>query len=144
MRYLGRITRVPLVTALGLAAMSATAQAQELVKADIPFSFTAGRVDLPPGEYMMMIDWNDRTLTVRDDKSGESYFVQIVTNLEKNPRLPPSSAFLVFDKRGEEGRVLSQVWLEGTDGIQLAEMKGAHKPSISLAARRTAASSAGQ
>ena len=144
MKYLGRITLVPLVMALALAAMSATAQAQELVKAQIPFSFTAGRVDLPPGEYMMRIDWNDRELSVRDQETGKSYFVQIVTNIEKNPRLQPSSAYLVFDKRGEEGRVLSQVWLEGSDGIQLAEMRGAHKPSTSLAAHRTAASSAGQ
>ena len=144
MKSLGRITLVPLVMALGLAAMSATARAQELVRAEIPFGFSAGSIDLPPGDYVMSVDWNDRELTVRDAKTGDGYFVQIVTNLERNPRLQPSSAYLVFDKRGEDGRVLSQVWLEGADGIQVAEMKGAHKPSTSLAARRTAASSAGQ
>jgi len=144
MRFLGRITLVPLVMALGLVAMSTAARAQELVRAEIPFGFTAGSIDLPPGEYVMSIDWNDRELTVRDAKTGDAHFVQIVTNLEKNPRLEPSSAYLVFDKRGEEGRVLSEVWLEGTDGIQVAEMKGAHKPSTSLAANRTAASNAGQ
>ena len=115
MKSLGRITLVPLVMALGLAAMSATARAQELVRAEIPFGFTAGSIDLPPGDYVMSVDWNDRELTVRDAKTGDGYFVQIVTNLEKNPRLQPSSAYLVFDKRGEDGRVLSQVWLGGAD-----------------------------
>jgi hypothetical protein len=144
MKFLGRFSLAPVVMALGLAAIPATARAQELVQADVPFAFTAGSVDLPAGIYTMKIDWNDREMTVRDDETGKSYFVQILTNLEKNPRLEPSNAYIVFDKKGEEGRVLSQVWLEGMSGVQLTEVKGAHKPSTSLAARVTAASSGGR
>ena len=146
MKLLGKLSFISLVAALALAASPATARAQELVRADVPFGFTAGATDFSPGEYTLSINWNEREVTVHDDERGQNYFVPIITNMEKNPRKQPSTAYLVFDKKGDDGHVLSQVWMEGPDsnGVQVARMKGAHKPSTSLAARQTAASSAGQ
>ncbi len=143
MKFLGRITLAPLMMTLGLAAMSATARAQELVKADIPFDFTAGAAELPAGEYTMNVDWNDHTLTIRDDNSGDGCFVQIMTTLEKDPHTAPASAYLLFDERGG-GHVLSQVWYEESEGVLVGEMKGAQERPISLAAGRTVVPASGQ
>ena len=144
MRFLGKITLVPLVMAFGLAAMAATARAQELVKADVPFDFTAGAAELPAGEYTMAVDWNDHTLTIRDDDSGDGCFVQILTPLEKDPRtVAPASAYLLFDERGG-GHVLSQVWYEQSEGALVGEMKGEQERPSPLAAGPTVVPASGQ
>jgi hypothetical protein len=144
MRFLGKISLAPLVMALGLAAIPATARAQELVKADVPFDFTAGAAELPAGEYTMAVDWNDHTLTIRDDHSGDGCFAQILTPLEKDPRTAaPASAYLLFDERGG-GHVLSQVWYEQSEGVLVGEMNGAQERSASLAAGRTVVPASGQ
>ena len=115
------IRLAPLAIALALLAMPASARAQDTVRADIPFEFTAGWVTLPPGEYTVSIDRSDRAVVVREDETGKSFFVPMLTPLAAKPNAAVS-ARLVFHSPSDGSHALSEIWLDDSNGVSVGAL----------------------
>jgi hypothetical protein len=90
---------------------------------EIPFSFTAGGSELPAGTYRISTDPNNPgILRIRSEAGDKSALCTVMTRLSPSES---AKAQVVFDKVGEK-RVLSEVYLPGSDGFQLAGTKGEH------------------
>jgi len=120
MKRFRSIRLAPFAIALALAAMPARARAQDTVRADIPFEFTAGWVALPAGVYTVTVDRSDRAVAVREDETGKSVFVpmQVPLVTKSNGSL---SARLVFSASGAS-HALSEVWLDDSTGIRVGAL----------------------
>ncbi len=93
------------------------------VAVQIPFSFTAGGSELPAGSYRIGTDPNNPSvLRIRNEAGDKSALCTIITRLSASES---KKAQVVFDKVGEK-RILSEVYLPGVDGYQLAGTKGEH------------------
>lgn len=93
------------------------------VAVQIPFSFTAGGSELPAGSYRISTDPNNPSvLRIRNEAGDKSALCTIITRLSASES---KKAQVVFDKVGEK-RILSEVYLPGVDGYQLAGTKGEH------------------
>lgn len=89
----------------------------------VPFSFTAGGSEMPAGSYRISTDPNNPTiLRVRNEAGDKTALCTVITRLSASES---AKAQVVFDKVGEK-RVLSEVYLPGVDGFQLAGTKGEH------------------
>lgn len=89
----------------------------------IPFAFNAAGHDLPAGTYRLTTDTsNPNLLVVRSTNGGPSAVCPVITRLSASDSPKPQ---VVFDKVGEK-RVLSEVYIPGVDGFQIAGTKGAH------------------
>ncbi len=116
-----------LVTALGLVALApATAQAADLVTANIPFSFAVGNATLPAGDYRMKVDWNNQLVVIQDLKSGKETPAPLITTLARAPRGNPEPR-VVFDELKDGTHILSEVWLGDFDGALVGATKGKHE-----------------
>ena len=118
---------------LALAAMATTrvVQAQETLRANIPFDFVAGNTSLPAGEYLVEASGPTHTLLLIDRKDAiSSAFIN--TNAAVSA-VPQSESKLVFNRFGDR-YFLSQVWTAGySTGRQL--MKTAREKEIALTAK---------
>lgn len=118
-------TRLIVVTGLlvfTLAVVTGYAQ-RARVSVEIPFSFTAGGSELPAGSYRIGTEPNNPSvLRIRNQAGDKSALVTIITRLSPSESKKPQ---VVFDKVGEK-RILSEVYLPGADGYQLAGTKGEH------------------
>lgn len=103
-------TFVPLLTVVLLAVGSLSAQISGAVKADIPFDFTAGNINLPAGEYQVSRMPNTGTLLIRCDGT-QGMFVQS-SAAQASGRT--GSSKLIFHRYGDR-YFLSQVWVQGQD-----------------------------
>jgi len=107
---------------LTLGAVAGYAQ-RARVSVQIPFSFTAGGSELPAGSYRIGTDPNNPSvLRIRNEAGDKSALCTIITRLSASES---TKAQVVFDKIGEK-RILSEVYLPGIDGYQLAGTKGEH------------------
>jgi hypothetical protein len=119
-----------LVMAFGLAALVAgTAQAADVVNSTIPFGFTAGKADLPAGQYRMEIDREKMIVTVLAN-TGKRVVVRIVTTLAKNAQAKSGDARVVFDKGGDGSHTLSEVWPANADGVLVGMAKEKHEHEV--------------
>jgi hypothetical protein len=92
-------------------------------KVQIPFSFVAAGSELPAGTYLITTDTaNPGLLLVRSEKGGQSAQCPVITRLSPSESSKPQ---VVFDKMGEK-RILSEVYLPGIDGFQLAGTTSEH------------------
>jgi hypothetical protein len=119
-------------TALALVAGATEAFAQGTFK--IPFTFEAGGIKLPTGEYRVA-QKDDGQITLRQEATGKEFQVPFTKRL-KQPSPPLAEPQLVFDVVGNfapsyteyvTDYVLAEVWLKGADGFLVHTMKGAHK-----------------
>jgi len=109
-----------LVLALGVVAGYAQ---RARASVEIPFSFTAGGSELPAGTYRISTDPNSPgILRIRSEAGDKTALCTVLTRLSASES---TKAQVVFDKVGEK-RVLSEVYLPGSDGFQLAGTKGEH------------------
>jgi hypothetical protein len=117
------IRRLVLVFALCISA-AAFGLAQEQVRADIPFSFIAGGKTLPAGMYRFQESEQGMLMSVRNEKTGETNSVGVLTRL--GPR-STSESEVVFDVVGDN-HYLAEVHMEGVDGyaFQAAPSKHTH------------------
>jgi hypothetical protein len=100
------------VLAMGLALlMTAAAHAQTIhLKVNVPFSFTAGGVTLPAGNYDVLSEGNgDKVLSIRDFRTKAGALV--LSNSCESLR-PSLSSKLIFHRYGQR-YFLSEVWVQG-------------------------------
>jgi len=93
-----------------------------LVLADIPFSFVAGTKTLPAGPYAFQSSNNDLEMTVRNQKTGESAFVPVLTRLGQRSG---NEAEVVFDVAGNE-HYLAELHVSAVDGYAFKAAPGKH------------------
>jgi hypothetical protein len=119
-------------TALALVAGATAAFAQGTFK--IPFSFQAGGIKLPTGQYWVA-QKDEGHITLRQEATGKEFQVPFTKRLAQ-PSPPLAEPQLVFDVVGNfvpsyteyvTDYVLAEVWLQGADGFLVHSMKGAHK-----------------
>jgi hypothetical protein len=92
-------------------------------KVQIPFSFVAAGSELPAGTYTITTDTaNPGLLLVRSETGGQNAQCPVITRLSPSESSKPQ---VVFDKMGEK-RILSEVYLPGLDGFQLAGTTSEH------------------
>ena len=89
-----------------LVAAPAFAQSKPGVRANIPFSFVAGRATLPAGLYDIREGMNPETLLIKAVNTKDAAFV--ITNSTATP-LSLDDAALVF-RGGAETHYLTAVW----------------------------------
>lgn len=92
----------------------------------IPFEFAVSSKVLPAGTYGISVDAGKPLIEVTSP-SGLRISAHIVTRLGGPSELREFS--LVFDKTGDH-RVLSEVWLPGTDGILVHSVPRDHEHEI--------------
>jgi cytochrome c5 len=100
---------------------------QPLVRAEVPYEFTVGSKVLPAGTYTFRV--TDRGIQVQP-ASGQTLLAPILTRLGGPTEFLQDGA-LVFDKM-DNARVLSEVWMPGTDGVLLHSTPKGHKHEFLL------------
>ena len=120
------------VLAFTLTAGSTVAHAQMTVK--IPFKFDAGGKPFPPGEYWIGQDAGG-SITLRQEPKGTEVSIPFIKKLPQ-PTPPLEQAQLVFDMVGNfepsyteyvTDYLLSEVWLEGADGLLVTATQSVHQ-----------------
>jgi hypothetical protein len=107
---------------LTLGAVAALAQ-RPRATVQVPFDFVAGGTELAAGTYHVSVDnSNPNLIVVRSDKGDHKGMCNVITRLSPSESSKPQ---VVFDKVGEK-RILSEIYLPGLDGFQLAGTKGEH------------------
>lgn len=112
---------------------AAAADLQGNLRVHIPFSFSAGSVLLPAGEYSIERSAIPDTLQFRDVATGNSIFVRILC-----PAQGPTSepARLTFNKYGEH-YFLAKIWDRGTGtGVMLPKTKAEREMVASVRAEQ--------
>jgi hypothetical protein len=113
-----------------LGAVSARAQQATMVRARIPFSFTAAGKVLPAGQYEFIPAENFTTVrVVGTDKGSASVVQSVLTRLAGEMHTTPQDAHVVFDTIGG-ANTLSELWIPGQDGYVLSTTASAHKHAV--------------
>ncbi len=89
-------------------------QTEEAMRFEIPYEFVVGSKVLPAGKYTFSVDTSG--LTVQSADSAKIHGT-VITRLS-GPADFRRDGSLVFDKT-DNGRVLSEVWMPGMDGLLL-------------------------
>ena len=110
---------LPLLAMFLLAAGSLYAQVSSPVKANIPFDFTAGNVDLPAGEYTVETTGTLGNLLIRGQGTPGMFLPSDAAQANR----AAASSKLVFHRYGDR-YFLSQIWEQGeVRGSELPMMK---------------------
>lgn len=117
-----RLFAVASLFVLSLGAVAVYAQ-RSRATVQIPFAFTAAANDLPAGTYYIGTDpANPSLIIIRSDKGDHKAMCPVITRLGASESPKPR---VVFDKVGEK-RILSEIYLPGADGFQLAGAASEH------------------
>jgi mono/diheme cytochrome c family protein len=106
----------------------AVAQEGQAVRFEIPHEFMVGSKVLPAGKYTFSVD--NFGLAVKSDTSG-TIRTSIITRLS-GPAEFLRDGSVVFDKT-ESGRILSELWLPGGDGLLLHRTPANHQREVLIA-----------
>jgi mono/diheme cytochrome c family protein len=87
-------------------------QAERGMKFEIPYEFTLGSKVLPAGTYNFYVD--NVGLTVQPASGGK--FHELIVSRLSGPAEFLQDGALVFEKMNDK-RILSEVWIPGTDGL---------------------------
>jgi len=105
-------------------------QAQQRVWAEIPYEFTVGSKVLPAGKYTFSVE-NENIVRLKvESATGAWAKANIITRLS-GPAEFLRGGSLVFDKT-DGGRILSEVWMPGTDGLLLHSNPKNHRREVLL------------
>jgi hypothetical protein len=96
------------------AAVPGFAGAGTTVRAEVPFAFYAGKLLLPPGNYLFVVDdpGEPGLLTIQERNGKEHEMLLTVT--EHRALQAANGTQLVFDRYGTDN-FLSQIWVAGFD-----------------------------
>ena len=111
---------LPLLAMIFLAVGSMFAQVSNPVKADVPFAFSAGKLNFPAGEYTVSSQENGCTMLIKGSESAQG-LVQI--NAAQTFRAAKNTK-LVFHRYGDR-YFLYQIWVGG-------ESRGRELPATKL------------
>lgn len=104
-RVLSKVLAAGLLIAIGVACGFAETKAV-VIKAKIPFAFSAGDVSFPAGEYTITRDNNRGALLIRGDESNQGCLVQTYSG---STYVADGHGSLLFKRYGEK-YFLSQVF----------------------------------
>ena len=115
------MTVMIVTVALATAVVSANAQSQRRLSANVPFDFVIGEKTLPAGEYGASLTSNDgSTVVIQRDYSSDAA-VRLTNSI--NPKPNKTQARLVFHRYGQT-YFLAEVWTGSDDiGRQLLQSK---------------------
>jgi hypothetical protein len=114
---------ISLLTILAVAgSLSAVGQAGTNLLADIPFSFVVGTKTLPAGQYEFQPSNNELEMIVRNQRTGESVLLPVLTRL--GPR-SDRDAEVVFDVAANQ-HYLAELHVPGIDGFAFKAAAGKH------------------
>ncbi len=109
--------------------LAGLAYGQTILKANIPFAFTAGGKVLPAGQYDVLTQPSGAPMRVRSADGKTAVLVTIVTRLAGAMHTTPKDSHLIFDKVGEN-YFLSEVWIPGVDGYLLSSTAQQHEHRV--------------
>jgi hypothetical protein len=121
--------RVLMVALLALVAVNIAYGADVVVKAQIPFQFTANGRVLPAGEYAFSIDYLSAIVMVRSEAKRTEIAVPFLTTMAQPAHSTASDSDVVFDKVGDKC-TLSEIWTPGNVGVLVFATKGKHEHQI--------------
>jgi len=116
-----------LVVGLFVFSMAVGANAQQILRANVPFAFKVGDELLPAGDYQFILAGNDRSFRVTSGKS--SAVALVLTRMAAGIHTTPADAHVVFDKIGHQ-YWLAEIWIPGVDGFDLHNMTEKHEHQI--------------
>ena len=120
---------------LGLAVMTAHAQAPSKVEVNIPFEFSAGKTRLPAGVYSIKRLAGTNVALRSEDGKSSAILNAPVTNNSSDPNAVER---LVFERYCDQF-ALSQIWLTADTGRQIwTNKKGQRSERIEIAFRNFA------
>ena len=96
---------------------------QSTMRLEIPYEFTFGSKVLPAGTYTFSVD--NSSLRVQSASSRATFTALVLVRLG-GPAEFLRDGSLVFDKT-DGGRILSEVWMPGTEGILLHRTPKNHR-----------------
>ena len=109
----------------GAYAPSAYAQQSRTLRVKVPFAFTAHGTACPAGEYSFKHQNGAINLT---DSSGKvQILMPVLTSIARSN--DADDHLLAFDKVGGD-RILSEVWLPGTQGALVQATPGEHEHDL--------------
>ena len=105
-----RISSLVWAVLLGTVAVTAqsTTTSEPFLRANIPFAFVAGGVQLPPGEYRVYHPGNPYIVVI-ENNNGTARAVTYVRPSALNPN--GNSTKLVFNRYGDQ-HFLAEIWTE--------------------------------
>ena len=106
-----------------------------VVKARIPFAFTASGRELPAGEYMFTPNTNDEAIRVQGITNRRNVEALVLTRTAGQIHTSSQDAHIVFDKIGDK-YILSELWPAGEDGFVMHVTKEHHEHHVVNAPRR--------
>jgi hypothetical protein len=112
--------------------LSAFAAQPSVLKATIPFEFTAGSNTLPAGTYEFSVVQERTMVSLRNMATEKIVFVPIITALAVSPG---SEAKVTFDAIGDT-KALEAVWPADNDGVLLRTTRGKHSHELVKAAAK--------
>lgn len=105
---------IALLACVAFVTLAATpSHAQILLKADVPFSFSAGYGVLPAGEYSIAKVGIGQMLLVREGQRG----VELMVPKTTESRNDINSAKLVFHRYGDE-YFLAEIWTNADESVR--------------------------
>ncbi len=116
--------------AAALAATTAFAQNTTMLKADVPFDFTAGSQTFQAGRYTVDRGAVPGAVTIRSDDGRKAAIVLTEPASSVNPR---DNGSLVFHRYGR-AYFLSEIRTPGYEGRRLPPTKSEHEAAASLTA----------
>ena len=123
-------TNIAIAISLAVLLVAGVGMAQtQLVRAQIPFEFKAAGKVFPAGEYSFNYDIAKLFVSVQGTSKGSAALVPIITTLAGATHTTPKDAHVVFDKIGND-HYLSEIWISGTDGMDLLSTKEKHEHEI--------------
>ena len=123
------IAAVALICLFAVSSAKAQSTSRVVLRAEIPFEFSIGKVTLPAGEYTVrsMSDWSD-ILQLRS-ADGHSALVQMNSIIGK----ADDNAKLVFNRYGNH-YFFSQAWMPATQtGLETPKSKAERAAASELA-----------
>jgi len=103
-------------------------QTRQSMRFEIPYEFTVGSKVLPAGTYTFTVD---KSQLRGESATGGGHFTALIMTRLSGPAQFLRDGSLVFDKT-DGGRVLSEVWMPGTDGLLLHTRTKDHQPDVLL------------
>lgn len=110
-----------------LLAQLALGQSTGTLRAKVPFEFAAGGKTFAAGSYVFTRGKGMNTVVLSSADGKSSINLPVITLLARSS--PADDHLLAFDKVGD-GKVLSEVWLPGQDGLLVHSTPGEHKHEV--------------
>jgi len=122
-----QVKQLAVISLLTLLAVTPVFSQARAVRIEVPYEFTVGSKVLPAGTYTFSLSANDQGWVEVHSEGKAETRARVVTRLGGPSEFQDGS--LVFDKTGTT-RILSEVWIPGTDGILVHATPKGHTHDI--------------